>query len=480
MRLFIAIVISAMFPMLITSVSMAQFEGAVWDTLTSDTLRDGLSHQALSTTPYQLHLTYAKERTGGGWEVHYRLYDMLAGWDLDRMVESDVPCFGPVIAARLTNQYDIFIAFESGNDIWGWIAHGPTDWDPVNVTNSPEPEFSPTVALGDSTVQGAWIMQTALGYKIVHFWGYNDSTFADTIMDSNLGDFGTGAAPFIVSVGEAPHIFYRGVNDFGYHIHHAYKEHPDSSGTIEFLDGGNVEDYVASAAVDSAGNIHLAMSGNEGFGMPAHVYYRKRDRQTRQWSSPELVTGAFSATNASIAVTADATVWIVSCGVSGNFYNGEIYLSNNGSGTFQTTLLASYSSCTQPVIAMISGIYGAVVLDAPIGGDDSRNYEIVYFGPGVTGIDDKQLRPGQISLKGNYPNPFNGETIIAYDLPNEANVAIEIFDISGRRVDTITPGAQPAGSHIIRWDARELSSGVYFYRLNAGGRSETRKLLFLK
>ncbi|OGC95976.1 MAG: hypothetical protein A2W25_09540 [candidate division Zixibacteria bacterium RBG_16_53_22] len=480
MRPFRAISISLVLPMILTSVSIAQFEGAIWDTLTADTLGDGLSIQALSTTPYQLHLTYSKERAGGGREVRYRFFDMLAGWDEDRIVEADIPCVGPVIAAHFADQYDIFVAFESGNDIWGWIAHGPTDWDPVNVTNSPEPEFSPTVALGDSTVHGAWIMQTALGYKIVHFWGYNDSTFADTIMDSNLGDFGSGAAPFIVSVGEAPHLFYRGVNDFGYHIHHAYKEHPDSSGTIEFLNSGNLDDYVASAAVDSAGNIHLAMSGNEGFGMPAHVYYRRRDHQTRQWSPPELVTGGSSATNASIAITAGGTVWIVSCGVSGNFYNGEIYLSNNGSGTFQTTLLASYSSCTQPVIAMINGIYGAVVLDAPIGGDDSRNYEIVYYGPGTTGIGEPYTRSKEISLGDNYPNPFNAKATIVYDISSEAEIAIEFFDIGGKRVDVAAFGIQAAGHYSLTWNARGLPSGVYICRLNAGGRSEARKLLLLK
>jgi hypothetical protein len=92
---------------------------------------------------------------------------------------------------------------------------------------------------------------------------------------------------------------------------------------------------------------------------------------------------------------------------------------------------------------------------------------------------DLQL-PGPIFLLQNHPNPFNSSTSIGYELPHEADVSIEIFDIAGRRVDAIHAGKQAAGRHSASWDANGFSSGVYLYRLKAGEYSETRKALLLK
>ncbi len=88
--------------------------------------------------------------------------------------------------------------------------------------------------------------------------------------------------------------------------------------------------------------------------------------------------------------------------------------------------------------------------------------------------------PNQISLSQNHPNPFNVSTTIRYDLPNQSDVTIEIYDILGRKVETIIDGWQPAGAHSVVWDAEDVSSGVYFYRIQAGEYAESRSCLLLK
>ncbi len=104
---------------------------------------------------------------------------------------------------------------------------------------------------------------------------------------------------------------------------------------------------------------------------------------------------------------------------------------------------------------------------------------ILRFTP--TDIDEGGITGPQIySLSQNYPNPFNASTTIEYSLPEEAAVIIEIYDILGRKIETLVTGRQPAGTHTIAWEAKDVSSGVYFYRIEAGGYSQTQKCVLLK
>jgi hypothetical protein len=84
------------------------------------------------------------------------------------------------------------------------------------------------------------------------------------------------------------------------------------------------------------------------------------------------------------------------------------------------------------------------------------------------------------SLSQNYPNPFNPMTIISFSLHQRSFVSLKIFDVRGREVSTIVLGELQAGSYARQWNATNMPSGVYFYRLQAGKYRETKKLLLLK
>ncbi|GEM_PF-2208374 len=75
--------------------------------------------------------------------------------------------------------------------------------------------------------------------------------------------------------------------------------------------------------------------------------------------------------------------------------------------------------------------------------------------------------PRDISLSQNFPNPFNPSTVIGYALPYPAVVKLVVFDLLGRQVAQLVAGEQPAGYHSVTWDASNVSSGVYYYRLEA-------------
>lgn len=99
--------------------------------------------------------------------------------------------------------------------------------------------------------------------------------------------------------------------------------------------------------------------------------------------------------------------------------------------------------------------------------------------------DDDYMLPGQFSLAQNYPNPFNMETLISFSLARSAEVELTIFDVLGRRVQTLSYGYLPAGEHQVAWNGTneqglEVASGLYFYRLTTGATSLTRKMVLLK
>jgi hypothetical protein len=91
---------------------------------------------------------------------------------------------------------------------------------------------------------------------------------------------------------------------------------------------------------------------------------------------------------------------------------------------------------------------------------------------------DNQI-PTEFVLFQNYPNPFNPTTLIRFGLPHATEVRLEVYDLSGRRVATLLNERKPAGYHAVELDARNLSSGTYFYRLTAGRFSAMKKLMLL-
>jgi hypothetical protein len=105
---------------------------------------------------------------------------------------------------------------------------------------------------------------------------------------------------------------------------------------------------------------------------------------------------------------------------------------------------------------------------------------------GVTSAGDPYTDPLDYMVYANFPNPFNPTTVIGYDLPKEQEVELRIFDVSGRLVRDLVDGmSQEAGRHLITWDGRDnyghqVSSGVYFYRLEAGPFREARKMVLLR
>ncbi|MCP4631728.1 MAG: T9SS type A sorting domain-containing protein [candidate division Zixibacteria bacterium] len=110
-----------------------------------------------------------------------------------------------------------------------------------------------------------------------------------------------------------------------------------------------------------------------------------------------------------------------------------------------------------------------------------RTGDQIILEPGIWGeIGDSPIIPEATALRQNYPNPFNAATTISYDLTNDGNVSISIYNLAGQKMETLVQGHMQAGEHNIIWDASSYSSGVYFCKMTVEDKTITTKMNLLK
>lgn len=111
--------------------------------------------------------------------------------------------------------------------------------------------------------------------------------------------------------------------------------------------------------------------------------------------------------------------------------------------------------------------------------------EDITTGINETGNSSVALTPEDFRLEQNYPNPFNSETIIRYNLPKDAFVNLSVYNILGQLVAILITERQKSGEHQIHWNGKDqadvmVSSGIYFYHIQAGDYQKTKKMVYLR
>jgi hypothetical protein len=216
------------------------------------------------------------------------------------------------------------------------------------------------------------------------------------------------------------------------------------------------------------------------------------------WHYCKMSIGSDTSSNIFVAYTDFDTADCSACG----YANGDIYAhwSSNGGATWSQRVNLTnsqtpgclpgdcesdnWSTLAEKVTDQLHLFY---VNDKDAGGIPQTECSItdnpmLYFRAPVSlvGIDEGPSIPSGFALNQNYPNPFNARTLIAFALSREAYIDLAVYDVLGRRVATVLSGKQPAGEHAVTWDAGDLSSGIYCYRLRTGGGSTTKRMMLLK
>lgn len=152
---------------------------------------------------------------------------------------------------------------------------------------------------------------------------------------------------------------------------------------------------------------------------------------------------------------------------------GGIFLSTNNGSTW----IATNSGLINNNISLLS-INGSNIF-AVVNGDQS-----IWMRPlseMITGLkDDQNNLPTSFSLKQNFPNPFNPNTIIRYDLAMAGNVTLKVFDILGKEVSTLVNTYQHSGSYIVNFNGSKLASGAYICKIQANNYSKSIKMILMK
>ncbi|MCX8010181.1 MAG: T9SS type A sorting domain-containing protein, partial [Ignavibacteria bacterium] len=170
-------------------------------------------------------------------------------------------------------------------------------------------------------------------------------------------------------------------------------------------------------------------------------------------------------------------------GITGNV---SIFLSTNSGQTYAYTIATSTANngsfswkvpttLGNPIIPILAKIMVVSVVDPSIY-DNSDN---VFTIQPLVGVEDGVL-PTHFSISQNYPNPFNPSTVINYTVPNYSKVRIEVFDVLGRLVSVLLDEFQNQGKYSIKFEAGNLSSGTYIYRMTAKDFVEIRKMNLIK
>ncbi len=225
-------------------------------------------------------------------------------------------------------------------------------------------------------------------------------------------------------------------------------------------------DFYEDVLVASWGNFALALSGTTGAELwrnvagddvwAAHYSY-----DVTGDNFPEVISGAFT---------------------------GEVFLNNGNNGEIIWSCATDSKIFT---VRPIHDVNGDGIADVIAGQQylNSRGGKVFVISGGTlepSAIDnDTPQRPENTFLLSNYPNPFNAQTAISFDLPAASDVALEIYNITGQRVRGLLHGQRDAGSHRIVWDGRDdsgigVASGSYFARLTAGEKSSISKMTVLK
>ncbi|UCC78408.1 MAG: T9SS type A sorting domain-containing protein [Candidatus Zixiibacteriota bacterium] len=151
------------------------------------------------------------------------------------------------------------------------------------------------------------------------------------------------------------------------------------------------------------------------------------------------------------------------------------------------TLTFSIDSLAIPQVVTIDTTYDPIMgslLFGLIGGTQALipvfTPGVIFYGTTSDVSDMTQPLPQQLTLYQNYPNPFNVYTVIRYYLPEDGHVSIDIYDLLGRKVRNLVNTDQKAGTNGVTFKASDLPSGIYFYTLRSGGKTEKKRMQLLK
>jgi hypothetical protein len=253
------------------------------------------------------------------------------------------------------------------------------------------------------------------------------------------------------------------------------------------VNSGLTDQYIKSLAVSGSnlfagtGNgVFISTNNGTSWTKPNATYV---DAESFAMSGTNLFAGGYYGVFLS---TNNGTSWsAVNSGLTDQYIKS---LAVSGSNLFAGTESGVFLSTNNGTnwTAVNSGLTNSHVLSLAVSGTN------LFVGTGggvfrrslsdmITSIESFSTgMPGHFNLEQNYPNPFNPTTTIKYSLPQQTFVSLSIYDLLGREIVILVNEEKDAGTHSIKFNGSNLSSGIYLYRIQSGSFWETKKLILIK
>ena len=479
--------------------SSARLAGAtVWnqpERVTYNTIEDRTTSGSIVYPCYgEAYAVWMQEQDGAGWRIVAAERNVY-GWSEPEPID---PGSHPDYAPNVGIGSDIRVVWQRGTGTAAEIVYAEGEvggtWNVEVVTSNATEDLSPDLPLYRSFGEPKHIVWVGFdpeseSGKIFYAADDGSGWRIERLDGSNLGPFWSGASPRIDANDNTGvvQIVYRG-GDYGdYHLHHARKE--GETWTYQVLASNNINDF----SVDvwgRGGPVVVAMSGNDGWGYPSHVYIRRSQDGGVSFDPPELVSGGFSTVLANLT-SGNRGLAIIGPEVSGNIYTGNLVywlegrspellppldMASDGPTTGQSGCIRSLESAGEESV-LYTNTGGA-------GPDSAEVYFLATPGPNIA-VEEGQSAPGPARLALRIiPNPFRHSARIDIEGLELAASGASVYDASGRLVRRlVAPRAGGVGnSHVFTWDGtamggQKVPAGIYMLRVD--GLDQSRRLVRL-
>ncbi|MEO0080453.1 MAG: hypothetical protein ABIK44_07245 [candidate division WOR-3 bacterium] len=340
-------------------------------------------------------------------------------------------------------------------------------WQRYRLTQDTILDHNPTLALEESLAHIAWITLDAGGaYRIGYITNRTGHWQRQILAASQLGGFGLGAAPWLsLEPNGTAHVTYRGGDYPDYHVHHAQNRSAgDTIWFYEVLVTGNPYDYTSASVAKDSGELFVVVSGDEGWGMPCHIYYLHRPPNSSQWDPCQLMTASASASLRGFAMDRRAihASWEQ---INGNIATERLYHVTNTTGYWFNSPLRADGRTRGGALAVGPDHCGhcLVVVRA---GSDTTWIGCVHSAPFTAVTEERESHWFSSSARIIRPPCRIGLT---------GTTPAVIYSVSGRHLATLAPSGRE-----LLWDGKDLSgqpvpTGTYILR--QGGSAEAIMLV---
>ncbi len=429
-----------------------------------------------------VHVTWYDNRDGNS-EIYYkRSNNRGISWGTDTRLSND-PNTSNFHSIAVSGQY-VYVVWEENRDGNREIYYKrSTDegesWGlDTRLTNNSSPSGQPSINACSSNVHIVW-RDDRMGNLEVF---YKRSTDYGTTWgnDTLLSDFPNWSwLPSVAVTGQYVHVVWNDQRNGSGEIY--YKGSTDGGISWDIdkrLSNNPLESYNPTIAAEGLLVNVVWQDRRDG---NYEIYYIRSTDGGMNWGTETRLTNDFNISYYPSLAVSGSSLHLVWQDIRSAYY-GIYYKQSTDAGinwSADSTLSNSTGSSIYPSIA-VSGSFLHVLWTDDRDGNNEIYYKNNPNGNPIGIIPINTEIPKEFRLEQNYPNPFNPSTRIKFSLPNSSFATLVVYDMLGRKMETLVNEQLSAGTYEAEWNASGYSSGVYFYRIKTEGFTDVRRMILIK